>query len=38
MTEPVLAVSDLDKEIKVEADASDYTIREVLPTKCRDRK
>jgi len=38
MTEPVLAVSDLDKEIKVEADVSDYTIRGVLSTKCRDRK
>jgi len=36
--EPVLAIPDIDKEMKVEADASDYAIGEVLLTKCEDRK
>jgi len=35
---PVLAILDLDKEIKVEADTSDYTTGEVLSVKCGDKK
>jgi len=37
-TEPVLAIPDINREIRVEADASDYTTRGVLSTKCEDRK
>jgi len=37
-TEPVLAIPDIDREMKVEADASDYTMGGVLSTKCEDRK
>jgi len=37
-TEPVLAIPDIDKEMRVEADASDYVMREVLSTKCEDGK
>ena len=33
MTKPVLAAPDLDKEFRVEADASNYTTREVLSMK-----
>ena len=29
--EPVLAALDLDKEIRMEVDASDYTIGGILP-------
>ena len=29
-TEPVLVIPDIDKEMRVEADASDYVTREVL--------
>ena len=36
--EPVLAIPDIDKEIKVKASASDYATGEVLSTKCEDRK
>ena len=36
--EPVLAIPDLNKEMKVEADTSDYAIEEILSTKCEDRK
>jgi len=36
--EPVLAVPNLDKKIRVEADALDYAIERVLLTKCGDRK
>jgi len=36
-TRPVLAVPDLDKEFRVEADASNYTTREVLSMKCSDK-
>ena len=32
-TKPVLAAPDLDKEMRVEVDASDYAIRGVLPVK-----
>jgi len=37
-TEPVLAILDLNKEMRVEADVSDYAIEEVLSTKYKDRK
>jgi len=36
--EPVLAIPDIDREIRVEADASDYATGGVLSTKCEDRK
>ena len=38
ITKLVLAIPDLDKEIRVEADASDYATEEVLLVKCRDEK
>ena len=34
MTELVLAIPDLDKEMRVEIDASDYVTGEVLSVKC----
>ena len=37
-TEPILAILDIDREMRVEADASDYATEEVLSTKCEDRK
>jgi len=37
-TELVLITLDLDKEIRVEADASDFTIGGVLSMKCEDEK
>ena len=36
--EPILAIPDIDREIRVEADASDYATGGVLPTKCKDGK
>jgi len=36
--EPVLAIPDIDREMRVEADASDYVTGEVLLTKCKDGK
>ena len=36
--EPVLAIPDLDKEIRVEADASDYVTERMLSTKYEDGK
>jgi len=38
MTKPVLAVLDLDKEFRVEADTSNYATGGVLSTKCSDEK
>ena len=38
MTEPVLVTLDLDKEIRVEADASDFAMGGVLSMKCEDEK
>ena len=38
MTEPVLVIPDLDKEMRVEADASDFAIGGVLSMKCKDEK
>jgi len=37
-TEPVLAIPDIDREMRVEVDASDYATGEVLSTKCEDGK
>jgi len=37
-TEPVLVTPDLDKEIRVEADASDFAIGGVLSMKCEDKR
>ena len=37
-TEPVLAILNINKEMRVEADASDYATEEVLSTKCEDGK
>ena len=36
MTEPVLVTLDLDKEMRVEADVSDFAIEGVLSMKCED--
>jgi len=36
--ELVLAIPDIDKEMRVEADASDYATGGVLSTKCEDGK
>ena len=38
MTEPVLVTPDLDKEMRVEADASDFATGRVLLMKCEDEK
>jgi len=38
MTKLVLAVLDLDKEFRVEANISNYTIGEVLSMRCSDKK
>ena len=37
-TEPILAILDIDREMRVEVDASDYATVGVLSTKCEDRK
>jgi len=37
-TEPVLAIPDIDREMRVEADASDYAMEGVLSTKYEDGK
>ena len=37
-TEPVLAIPDINREMRVEVDTSDYAIGGVLLTKCEDRK
>ena len=37
-TEPILAIPDIDREMRVEANASDYTTGGVLLTKCEDGK
>ena len=38
MTEPILVTPDLDKEMRVKADASDFAIGGVLLMKCEDEK
>jgi len=35
-TEPVLVIPDLDKEMRVKADASDFAMGGVLSMKCED--
>ena len=35
--EPVLAALDIDKKMRMEMDASDYVIGEVLSMECEDR-
>ena len=37
-TEPVLVTPDLDKEMRVEADSSDFAIEGVLSIKCEDKR
>ena len=37
-TELILAIPDIDREMRVEADASDYVTGGVLLTKCKDGK
>jgi len=37
-TEPILATPDIDREMRVEADASDYATERVLSTKCENGK
>ena len=37
-TEPILAIPDIDRKMRVEADASDYATGRVLSTKCEDGK
>jgi len=38
MTEPILVTPDLDKEMRVEADVSDFAMEGVLSMKCEDKK
>ncbi len=38
MTEPVLVTLDLDKEMRVEVDISDFATGGVLSMKCKDEK
>ena len=38
MTEPVLVTPDLNKEMRVEADVSDFVTGGVLLMKCEDEK
>jgi len=37
-TEPILAIPDIDREIRVEADALDYATEGMLSTKYEDGK
>jgi len=37
-TESVLAIPDIDREMRVEVDALDYATEGVLLTKCKDGK
>ena len=37
-TKPVLVISNLDKEIRIEVDVSDYITEGVLLVKYRDKK
>jgi len=37
-TKPILAIPEIDREMRVEVDASDYATGGVLLTKCEDRK
>jgi len=37
-TEPVLAIPDIDRKMRVKADILDYATKRVLSTKCENRK
>ena len=37
-TEPILAIPEIGRKMRVEADASDYATGGVLSTKCEDGK
>ena len=37
-TKPILVAPDLDKKMRVEVDALDYTTEDVLSIECKDRK
>ena len=37
-TEPILAIPEINREMRVEVDASDYATGRVLSTKCEDGK
>ena len=37
-TEPVLVIPDLDKEIRVKVDMSDFVMNRVLSMRCKDGK
>jgi len=37
-TEPILAIPDINREMRVEVDASDYAMGGALLTKCENRK
>jgi len=37
-TEPILAIPEINRKMRVKADASDYATGEVLSTKCEDGK
>jgi len=37
-TESILAIPDIDREMRVEENASDYVTKEVLLTKSKNRK
>jgi len=37
-TEPILAIPDINREMRVETDASDYAMGGILSTKCKDGK
>jgi len=37
-TEPILVIPDIDREMRVEADASDYATEGVLSAKCENSK
>ena len=37
-TEPVLVTSDLDREMRVEVDVSDFAMGGVLSMKCKDER
>ena len=37
-TEPILVIPNIDREMRVEADASDYATEGVLSTKCENGK
>jgi len=38
MTQPILVALDLDREIRIETDTSEYATKKVLFMKCEDKK